>query len=181
MIRNVIAGAVLAGAAILPQLAHAAINDADTGGFSVTEAVHIAAPPAAVFAKLVKPSLWWSSEHTFSHDAKNLTLDPRAGGCWCETLANGGGSVLHLMVVAVKPNEALVMRGALGPLQALGVDGSLTIELTAKDGGTDLKATYNVGGYLKGGLASWAGPVDRVLGEQFNSLKAALEGGKPKE
>jgi len=178
--KNFIMGIALATAAILPQLAHAAINDADIGGFSVSETLHIGASPKAVFAMLVKPARWWSSEHTFSHDAKNLTLAPRAGGCWCETVAHGG-SVLHLTVVAVKPNEALVMRGALGPLQGLGVDGALSIELKAAAGGTDLTATYNVGGYLKGGLASWAAPVDRVLGEQFNRLKAALEGGKAKE
>jgi hypothetical protein len=69
------------------------------------------------------------------------------------------------------------MRGALGPLQGLGVDGAMTIDLKPADGGTDLTATYNVGGYLKDGLASWASPVDNVLGEQFNRLKTDVETG----
>ena len=24
---------------------------------------------------------WWNPEHTYSHDAKNLSIDPRPGGC----------------------------------------------------------------------------------------------------
>jgi len=45
----------------------------------------------------------------------------------------------------------------------------------------DLTATYNVGGYLKDGLASWSIPVDHVLGEQFIRLKSFVETGKPEK
>ena len=158
--------------------AHAAVNDAGAGGFSVIETVHIAAPPDKVYGELIQPSRWWSSQHTFSHDAANLSLDARAGGCWCEKLPNGG-SVQHMTVLYVQPGEALRLHGALGPLQGLGVGGALTIELKASSGGTDLTATYNVGGYLKDGLASWAPPVNGVLGEQFGRLKNLLETGNP--
>src|ERR1044072_9518323 len=34
---------------------------------------------------------WWNPEHTYSHDAKNLSIDARPGGCFCEKLTNGGG------------------------------------------------------------------------------------------
>jgi hypothetical protein len=129
-----------------------------------------------VWAELVMPSHWWSPVHTFSKSAANLSLDPRAGGCWCEKLP-GGGSAQHLMVFAVMPGEALVLRGALGPMQGLGVDGALTVHLKAAGDGTDVSVSYNVGGYLKDGLAAFAGPVDMVLGEQFGRLKAQVETG----
>jgi uncharacterized protein YndB with AHSA1/START domain len=156
----------------------AAVTDAAANGFSVTEKVHIAAPPDKVYGELIVPAHWWSSTHTFSRSAANLTLDAKAGGCWCETLPNGG-SVQHLAVVFAMPGKTLVMRGALGPLQGLGVEGAMTITLKPVADGTDLSLTYNVGGYLKDGLQSMAAPVDGVLAEQMNRLKSDVETGMP--
>lgn len=173
---HVLAGLALAWALVCPT--HAAVNDAAANGFSVTETVHIAATPDKVYAALIAPAKWWSSKHTFSQDAANLSLDAKAGGCWCETLP-GGGTVQHMVVVFARPDSRLVLRGALGPLQGLGVDGALTITLKAGGDGTDLTATYNVGGYLKDGFAGLAPAVDGVLGEQFGRLRALLETGVP--
>ena len=61
----------------------AAVTDAAANGFSVAQTIHIAAKPDKVYAELIKPAHWWSSTHTFSHDAANLSLDAKAGGCWC--------------------------------------------------------------------------------------------------
>lgn len=158
--------------------AQAAVADSAANGFSVVETIHIAAAPDKVWAELITPSHWWSSTHTFSRSAANLALEPRAGGCWCETLANGG-SVQHLVVVAVMPGAEIVLRGPLGPMQGLGVDGALTVTLKPTNGGTDLTAAYNIGGYLKGGLETFAAPVDSVLGEQFTRLKSQVETGSP--
>ena len=171
-----LAGFVVASALTLP--ACAAVSDSSVYGFSVVENEHIAAPPAKVYSALVAPSRWWSSTHTFSQNAANLTLDPTAGGCWCEKTA-AGLSVQHLVVVNAVPNKLLVMRGALGPLQGLGVAGAMTIALKATPDGTDLSLTYNVGGYFKDGLTNWATPVDSVLGEQVARLKSYVETGTP--
>lgn len=173
---HLLLGFLLATAIVCP--VHAAIGDSAANGFSVVETVHIAAAPDRVYAALVAPSQWWSSAHTFSHDASNLSLDATAGGCWCEKLP-GQGSVQHLVVVYAAPGHALVMRGALGPLQGLGVNGAMTVALKPAAGGTDLSLTYNVGGYLKDGLASWATPVDGVLAEQVARLKSFIETGEP--
>jgi hypothetical protein len=62
------------------------------------------------------------------------------------------------------------MSGGLGPLQALGVAGSLTIDLVPDGEGTHLVLTYAVGGYFDGGLASLSSPVDEVLGGQMDRL-----------
>jgi uncharacterized protein YndB with AHSA1/START domain len=171
-------GTILAAALVLPQLCLAAVNDSAANGFSVTESVHIAAAPDKVYAALVTPAGWWSPQHTFSKSAANLSLNPVAGGCWCEKLPDGG-SAQHLIVFAVEPGKLLVMRGALGPLQGLGVDGALTVALKPSSGGTDLTATYNVGGYLKNGFTGFSAAVDRVLGEQFTRLKSFIETDSP--
>jgi uncharacterized protein YndB with AHSA1/START domain len=173
---HAVAGFLVALLVTLP--ARAAVNDSTADGFSVVEKTHIAAPPDKVYDALVTPAHWWSPKHTFSQDAANLSLEPVAGGCWCEKLANGG-SVQHLTVVFAAPGKTLVMRGALGPLQGLGVAGAMTISLKPGADGTDLSLTYNVGGYLKGGLTSWAAPVDGVLGEQVVRLKSFVETGSP--
>ena len=147
-------------------------------GFTVTETAHLAAPPNQVFAALVTPARWWSSDHTYSRDAAHLSLEARAGGCWCETLP-GGGSAEHLRVVYIAPGKALRLRGGLGPLQAMAADGVMTWTLSAAAGGTDLKMTYAVFGDPAAGLAALAAPVDQVLGEQVSRLKALVETGKP--
>ena len=173
---HVLTGLLIALAIVHP--ACAAVNDGAANGFSVSENTHIAAPPGKVYEELVGPAHWWSSRHTFSQDAGNLVLDPKAGGCWCEKLPDGG-SVLHLIVVRADPGKILAMRGALGPLQGSGVEGAMTISLKPAADGTDLTLTYTVGGYLKDGLQRFAGPVDSVLAEQVARLKALIETGSP--
>ena len=159
--------------------AGAAVVDAQPGGFEVESTTAIAAPPGKVYAALIQPGQWWSSEHTYSGDAHNLTLDLRAGGCWCETLKNGGFAQ-HMRVVYADPGKALRVAGGLGPLQALGVVGALTWTIKpAPGGGVTLTQTYVVGGYAPGGLANLAGPVDGVLSQQLARLKAYVETGRP--
>ena len=167
-----------ATAVALASGARAEVIDAQPNGFEVRQAVHIAAPPAKVYAGLVQVGRWWDSAHTFSRDASHLTLEATAGGCMCEALP-GGGSVTHLRVVYADPPKVLRLEGALGPMQGLGAAGHLTWSLEAKDGGTDLVQTYDIGGYAKGGFNGLAPVVDHVLGEQAARLKSWVEAGKP--
>jgi hypothetical protein len=158
--------------------ATAEVTAVATGGFEVREQIHVAAAPAAVYAALVTPARWWDPEHTFSGNAANLTLDVKAGGCWCESLADGG-SVLHMMVVYAAPGKALRLRGALGPLQGMGVEGAMTFGAKGGNGGTDLVVTYAVGGYAKEGFESLSKAVDGVLGAQVARLRRLIETGAP--
>jgi uncharacterized protein YndB with AHSA1/START domain len=157
--------------------AGAEVVDSQPGGFTTRQSVVIDAPIATVWADLVRPAAWWSSDHTFSHDAANLALEPRVGGEWRETLPDGGG-VRHMVVVNVAPPTTLRLEGGLGPLQALGVAGHLTFALKAQGATTQVTQTYDVGGHAPGGLTQMAGPVDHVLGEQLSRLKALAETGK---
>jgi hypothetical protein len=79
---------------------------------------------------------WWDREHTYSGDAKNLSIDPRPGGCFCEALPPHGGGVQHAMVVLAIPGKTLRMVGGLGPLQESGLAGALTFEFADRGAGT---------------------------------------------
>ena len=167
-----------AGIGQISHEAAAEVTAVGSEGFEVREQIHVSAPPAAVYAALVTPARWWDSQHTYSGNAANLTLDAKAGGCWCERLADGG-SVLHLTVVYAAPGKGLRLRGALGPLQAMGVEGALSFSLKGGNDGTDLTVTYAVGGYAKEGFDNLSKAVDGVLGEQVARLHRLIETGAP--
>jgi hypothetical protein len=121
---------------------------------------------------------WWDPSHTFSRDAANLSMELHAGGCFCERLKDGG-SVQHLQVVYAAPGQGLRLRGALGPLQTEGVDGTLSWTLKPGEGGTSVALSYVVGGYIRSGTEQWAPRVDRVLDEQLQRPKSFVEGKSP--
>lgn len=159
-----------------PLSVSAAVQDETPNGFTVSETMEVAAPPDRVYQALLAPQRWWNSDHTYSQDAANLALDARAGGCWCETLP-GGGSVQHMVVVNTIPGKLLRLRGALGPLQGMAVDGAMTFALHAAGNRTQLTLTYAVGGYSKQGFGELAKTVDSVLGEQTARLARFIETG----
>jgi uncharacterized protein YndB with AHSA1/START domain len=137
-------------------------------GFLVTHRAEVAAAPAAVFAAVTQVSQWWSSAHTYSQDAANLSIDARAGGCFCERW--GENSIEHLRVIYVARGQALRLEGALGPLQPMAVTGILTFVVAAgTDGKSVLTLAYRVRG-AEANLDKMAGPVDHMLGEQFARL-----------
>jgi len=148
-------------------------------GCLLRQEVAIKAPPAAVWAVLTgKVGSWWNPAHTYSGDSANLSIDARPGGCFCERLPNGGG-VEHMRIVNVLPLKMLRMAGALGPFQSSGVAGSMTWELLPVEGGTTLRLTYSVGGFMPGGFEKIAPAADGVLGDQVQRLKRFVETGKP--
>jgi uncharacterized protein YndB with AHSA1/START domain len=176
MLRTDAIAVALLFAAAFP--AQAAVLDATPNGFTIQIKVQVSASPGKVFAALVQPAKWWSATHTFSGDSANLSLDAKAGGCWCEKLPNGG-SVAHLTVVYVDPGRLLRLRGALGPFQGDAVEGAMTWSLAARGNATDLTLEYALGGYRKDGLYSLSNLVDGVLTEQVANLKRAIESGSP--
>lgn len=161
-------------ACAISSAAAAEVVDSQPGGFTVKETATIAAPPAKVWATLIRPAAWWSSDHTYSHDARNLSLDARAGGAWIEALPGGGG-VRHMVVVYIDPPSALRLEGALGPLQAMGGSGHLTVTLKPKGEATDVTLTYDFSGHTPGGLQPLAPAVDGVLAAQLSRLRSAVE------
>ena len=148
-------------------------------GFLVKFEVTVNAPAAKVYEALVgQVGSWWDSEHTYSGDARNLSIDARPGGCFCEKLPSGGG-IEHARVIYVAPREVLRLSGALGPLQASGVAGTLTWKLTSGTDNTRLQLSYSVGGFIDGGFEKMAPLVENVLRQQLDRLKQFAETGKP--
>jgi hypothetical protein len=148
-------------------------------GFRVSLEADVNASKAKVYdARIGQVGSWWNPEHTYSHDARNLSIDARPGGCFCEKLPNGGG-VEHLRVIFVAPRELLRLSGALGPLQGSGVAGSMTWKLTGDGNNTRVQLSYNVGGFIDGGFDKIAPAVESVLNEQLDRLKLFAETGKP--
>lgn len=158
--------------------ARAEVTEAQDWGFQSRHVLQISAPPAKVWAAMMRPSGWWNASHTWFGKAEALSMDLRPGGCFCETGPDGAGA-RHLDVAYVKPGQSLHLWGALGPLHMQGVAGGLLMDLKPKDGGTELTVTYSVGGFAKGGLKTWAPLVDAVLAEQFGRLEALVETGRP--
>ena len=178
MKRLLIAAVLTLTAAALSSQAVAEVIDATPNGFEVKRQAVFNAPADKVYAALSQPSRWWNKDHTWSGSAANLSLASMSGGCFCEKLPNGGSAV-HMTVVFAQPGQALRLSGALGPLQMTGATGNLGWALSEKDGKTSLVQTYDVGGYMKGGLDKLAPVVDTVLSEQFDRLKAYVETGSP--
>jgi hypothetical protein len=161
-------------------------------GFASRNAVVVSASPETVWKRLVTPGAWWSSDHTFSGDAANMTLDPVPGGCFCEKLpaeavpatraAKPGqvprppvrGGVEHMRVVFVDHARALRMIGALGPLQSEAVSATLTITVRPVEGGTRVLFEYVVGGFMRYPIGKIAQAVDAVMAGQLTSLASTL-------
>jgi uncharacterized protein YndB with AHSA1/START domain len=141
-------------------------------GFTSVNTITIAAAPDKVWAVLIRPAAWWDPAHSYSNDSANLTIDARAGGCWCETLANGG-SVEHMRVLFVQPGKMIRFAGGLGPLQEMPIAGVMTFTLKPLGARTELAITYKVSG--QEGLGALAKQVDAVLAGQWARLKAAAE------
>lgn len=168
--------AVTLAAAVLacsPVRAFTDVVDKGAGGFTLKTTVTVAAPPDRVFRALVDVGAWWSSDHTYSGDARNMSIAPVPGGCFCEKLPGGG--VEHGRVLQVKPDALLRLDAALGPLQEMGVSGSMTWQVASAGGGSTVTMTYAVGGYAPGGLDAIAPLVDEVLSQQVQRLKAYAE------
>jgi uncharacterized protein YndB with AHSA1/START domain len=154
--------------------AGAKVVDSQVNGFEVSESVEIGAPASKVWNALGQIGSWWNSEHTFSGNASNLSIDLKPGGCFCEILPGGG--VSHMLVVYARPDSVVRLSGALGPLQSTGASGHMTWTLKETAGQTtSFTLTYDVGGYAPGGLKKWAAPVDKVLGQQTTRLKRFVE------
>ena len=157
-----------------------------TGGgpdsFVSRHEVVVKASPKEVWLALISPATWWTSEHTWSGDAANLTLTPQAGGCFCEKIPEVDepgrftleGSVEHMRVIQAYPERALRMQGALGPLQSEPVNGILTIAISEVEQGTRIVWEYNVGGPMRYELPVIARAVDGVMGLQIKSLAKGL-------
>lgn len=122
-----------------------------------------------LWARLIVPADWWLADHSFSGDAANLSLDPKAGGVWREDW--DGNSVWHGTVLQAQPGKVLRLSAPFGPLQDLGVTSIWTITLTPSDSdGTLITFDHVTNGTAASKLDGLAPAVDFVKGEALKSL-----------
>jgi len=157
--------------------AAAEVKDSAANGFTITSTFSVKGAPDEVYRKIVDVGHWWSSEHTYSGDARNLTIDAKAGGCWCEKMPKVNGSVAHMQVATAWPGMMLVMTGGLGPLQQMGASGAMTFKLSPAQGGTKVEFTYAASGYAPQGMNALAPLVDQVLMGGMARLRSYLDTG----
>ena len=163
-------------AIVVPAAARGEVVAAGPNGFEVRHSVQVVIPKPATFDAFTRIAEWWSAEHTYSGDSSNLTLVLSPGGCFCETLPNGGG-IEHLRVAYVVPGERLVMTGALGPLLYQAATGVMDIKVERIAGGSRLTLDYKVAGFANNNADKLAPLVDQMLGEQmarFRKFAAAM-------
>ena len=109
-------------------------------GFNLRITGEVSAGPAEAYEQFLRINEWWRESHTWYGDADNLSIEPRAGGCFCEI--SGNNEVLHMLVTYVKPGEEVKMVGGLGPLQMMGIHGGMSWRFEAIEGGTRIVQTY---------------------------------------
>lgn len=170
--------AVMMAMLMAQSVAQAEVTAASELGFTVKHQVDVTLPPPAAWAALSDIGRWWDSTHSFSGDARNLSLDPRVGGCFCEKLGMYAG-VQHLTVIHAQPPRLLRLSGILGPLQEFAVTGSMTWQIEVGGGGSRVTASYTVGGYADRPMNEWAPIVDSVLVAQVDRLGRFINTGNP--
>ncbi|WP_298195090.1 SRPBCC domain-containing protein [Novosphingobium sp.] len=179
-------GLVLASLVLAVPAAEADVVTRTETGFVVRLASEVTAPPAEAWKTILAPAQWWQSQHTFSGDAANLSLDPQIGGCFCEVLPRPEGApatqkpggVQHMRVVYIEPPRAMRLVGALGPLQSEALAATMTITVKPTDTpagkGSRILFEYVVGGFMRYKVDEIAPAVDRMLTAQLASLASKL-------
>ncbi len=165
--------------------AQATISAYSAHSLQISHEVAIAAPQAKVYeAILTQVGAWWNPHHTYTKDTKNLSIEARPGGCFCEKFPEGGG-IEHLRLVYLSPGNALRFSGGLGPFQPNGVAGALNLKVSKIEGAaadkaqTKLELTYNFGGFMDGSFEKIAPAADAMLKDVVTRLKNYVETGDP--
>ena len=176
-----LAGFAAAAAAFSTPLQAKVVAEAGSA-FVTRDSAVVEADIRTTWLKLISPGDWWDSGHTWSGDAKNMSITPQGGGCFCERIPAEDtknrigldGSVQHMVVLNATPDLVLRMRGGLGPLQSEPVDGVLTIALSETEEGTLIVFEYVVGGFMRFETPVIAKAVDGVMTQQLSHLADSL-------
>lgn len=171
MTKRILLGAMITA---LPLAAAAEVKLATADAMLIEHRFTIAAPAAKAWDTLVHPERYWPADHTWSGKRESLSIDPVAGGCYCERW--DGGSAVHGRVAMAVPGRTLTLDAALGPFLEMAVSGILSIKLEEKEGTTTAVVSYRVSGDPAHKLDALAPVVDQVLGMQFGAF--AQEAGK---
>jgi uncharacterized protein YndB with AHSA1/START domain len=137
------------------------------------ERVDVPNDAATAWKALVDDIDRWPKDHSWWGKESRLSIEPRAGGCFCER--TGDRQALHMLVSFVDPERLLRLTGGLGPLQGMGLHGALEFRLApSPEGGTRITMFYRAGGYTPDDLSKLAPVVDKVQAQQLGGLASYL-------
>lgn len=157
----------------LSPIVSAGVVESSKTGFLIRIQAEVDVAPPQVWDQFLAVGEWWSGDHSWFGKASGFSIEPRAGGCFCET--DGDRSALHMLVSYVDPGKEMRMIGGLGPLQGLVLQGAMTFRFEPlESGGTRIVHIYRVMGHTENGLDELAPIVDSVQQLQINGLVAAL-------
>lgn len=158
------------GAMFLSAISSAEVISQANEGFHIKSSVSVPVSAMQAYHGFLDIGSWWIEDHTWFGKAANLSLDPVAGGCFCEI--DGDRQVQHMTVAYVNPGKAVRLTGGLGPLQQMGVSGTLSFQFVGiSDTETMIVQEYRVSGYYSEGLDTLAAVVDQVQTAQLLSLQ----------
>ena len=158
-------------ALLLATPAAAEVVHSNANGFELRYSHVIPSAPKQAMEAFARVDQWWDAEHTYSGKAKNLSLQLKPGGCFCEQFADGGG-IEHMHVTYVDPGKRLLMTGALGPLLYEATAGVMDVQFKPAGAGTDVIMNYRVAGFANGGADKLAPLVDKVMGDMMTHFAA---------
>ena len=171
MIRIVLA-ALAFGCLAAPASAEVVERSADH--FVLRYAVAIEGSPADFIDALEHIGEWWNPAHTYSGDARNLSLMLDPGTCFCEQMPDGT-AFEHGAVYEYDPETGVLLHAALGPLNGRADVADWSIGWTGANRGTEVVMSYVVRG---SGLGAMADSVDGVMSEQFSRMIRFIEHGE---
>lgn len=153
-------------------IAPAAVKDVAANGFTIENEQTVPVDANTAWNALVgEVDRWWPKDHTWWGARSTLSIDPRAGGCFCEIGRDGKQQALHMTVAFVDPGKTLRLLGGLGPLQGMGLSGAMEFRLApTPQGGTRITLFYRAGGYTPDDLSKFVPVIDKVQGLQLAGL-----------
>ena len=153
---------------LLSASAHAEVISASPDHYELKQEAVSTLAPGELWDRLIHPELWWHPDHTYSGTSEHLSLDPKAGGLWKETWANG--SVAHGTVLTVVHGKMLRLDAPFGPLQGMAVTVIWTITLVPEGKGTRVVFAETANGATASALDQLAPAVDGVKTEAIKRL-----------
>lgn len=144
--------------------ATAEVTESSSNGFTIALSEPSQRSDAELWQRMQHPENWWSSAHSWSGDAANMSVEMRAGGCWCERV--GDGVVVHGRILRIDADRAILLDAPLGPLN----DAAVTTRLSWRIDNQRVVWRYQVFGALPMPAAQLAPLVEAVLAEQLRRL-----------
>ncbi len=170
---SIVAGALLCTS----HASHAEVISNSAYGFTIENRITIPQPANNVWHSLVSDvDKWWPKDHTWWGEKSKLSIEAKAGGCFCEHAQAMGNSAEHMRVTHVDKHKLLRMTGGLGPLQGMGIHGALDWQLEAIDK-TQTRVTlrYQANGYMPEQFEQFVPIVDKVQAIQLQGLGKYLQ------